>query len=117
LPTLVNASAAAEVMMAPLAYAGREAEQLRDAAMLELLYGSGLRVSELAGLDLDHLALESAEVRVLGKGRKERIVPLGSKAIAALSRYLEQRALLRHETSGAQDPQAVFLARRGNRLG
>ncbi|HEV8245198.1 MAG TPA: tyrosine recombinase XerC [Polyangiaceae bacterium] len=117
LPTLVNASAAAEVMTAPLAYAGREAEQLRDAAMLELLYGSGLRVSELAGLDLGHLALESAEVRVLGKGRKERIVPLGSKAIAALSRYLEQRALLRHERSGAQDPQAVFLARRGNRLG
>ncbi len=117
LPTLVNASAAAEVMAAPLARPGREAEQLRDAAMLELLYGSGLRVSELAALDLADLALESAELRVLGKGKKERIVPLGSKSVAALEAYLARRAELRHERSARQHESAVFLARRGGRLG
>ncbi len=117
LPTLVNASAAAEVMAAPLAAPGRESERLRDAAMLELLYGSGLRVSELAGLELADLALESAEVRVLGKGKKERIVPLGSKAIAALEAYLACRPELCHSRTGAQHASALFLARRGGRLG
>jgi len=117
LPTFVNASAAAEVMQAPLSTSAPAAERLRDAALLELLYGSGLRVSELAALDLENLALEAAEVRVLGKGRKERIVPLGSKASEAITRYLEQRGELRNERTGAQHPSAVFLGRRGTRLG
>jgi len=56
-------------------------------------------------------------VRVLGKGRKERIVPLGSKASEAITRYLEQRGELRNERTGAQHPSAVFLGRRGTRLG
>ncbi len=116
LPTFVNASAAGEVMQAPLSTSAPVAERLRDAALLELLYGSGLRVSELCALDLDHLSLESGEVRVLGKGRKERIVPLGSKASAAIESYLAQRGELVNQR-GSQHPRALFLGRRGTRLG
>ena len=60
---------------------------LRDAAILELLYSSGLRVSELVGVDWPHLDTESGAVRVLGKGRKERVVPVGRPALRALERY------------------------------
>jgi len=60
---------------------------LRDAAILELLYSSGLRVSELVGVDWPHLDTESGAVRVLGKGRKERVVPVGRPALRALDRY------------------------------
>jgi len=118
LPRFLPAEAAAEVMTAPLDQTrGREVEHLRDAVALELLYGSGLRVSELAGLDLDQLALDAAEVRVLGKGRKERIVPLGSKALSALHAYLPRRGELRHPRTRAQDPRALLLGRLGKRLG
>jgi integrase/recombinase XerC len=118
LPRFLTAEVASEVMAAPVAQTmGREVEHLRDAAALELLYGSGLRVSELASLDLDQLALEVGEVRVLGKGRKERIVPLGSKALLALEAYLPRRAELRHPRSLTQDPQALLLGRLGKRLG
>jgi integrase/recombinase XerC len=116
LPTLLNASAAAEVMEAPLSRGGREVERLRDAAMLELLYGSGLRVSELAALDVNDVSLGAGEVRVLGKGKKERIVPVGSKAIESLSRYLEQRGALSREGE-RESAKALFLGRRGTRLG
>jgi integrase/recombinase XerC len=84
--------------------------------MLETLYGSGLRVSELCGLDLDHLELPDS-VRVIGKGNKERIVPLGSHAAAALEAYLARRGELRHPKTGAIDPRAVFLSRLGLRIG
>lgn len=69
----------------------------RDLAMIELLYGCGLRVSELIGLRVADVDLEGGLVRCVGKGDKERVVPLGSHALAAVSRYLEQgrRALLR----------------------
>jgi integrase/recombinase XerC len=117
LPKFLSADHAAEVVEAPLASASSEPERLRDAAMLEMLYGSGLRVSELVGLDLDHLALDRDEVRVLGKGKKERLVPIGSKAHAALSTYLERRNELRHPRTGRQDPKSVFLGRHGTRLG
>jgi integrase/recombinase XerC len=116
LPTLLNASAAAEVMEAPLAREGRDVERLRDAAMLELLYGSGLRVSELAALDVNDVSLGAGEVRVLGKGKKERIVPVGSKAVESLARYLELRSEL--ERDGERNAaKALFLGRRGTRLG
>ncbi len=85
---------------------------LRDMALLEVLYGSGLRISEALGLDFVHLDLEQGLVRVMGKGRKERIVPLTPAAVERLRRYLEQR--------GAFNPppreQAVFLGKRGGRL-
>jgi integrase/recombinase XerC len=118
LPTFVTPSVAERLMGAPLEAAElREVEQLRDAALLELLYGSGLRVSELVGLDIENLSLENAELRVLGKGRKERIVPLGSKAIAAVVGYLARRRELGHPRTGALDPRALLLGRRGKRLG
>jgi len=115
LPRVLDAETAAEVMDAPRTR-DDGAESARDAALLELLYGSGLRVSELVGLDLEHVELESAEVRVLGKGNKERIVPLGSKACAALEAYLARRGELRARRT-APDGRALFLSRRGRRLG
>lgn len=117
LPRFLSAEAAAEVMSAPLQQApGSEAARLRDAVALELLYGSGLRVSELCSLDLEQLFLVEGEVRVLGKGRKERIVPLGSKALAALDAYLPRRLELAHPKTGDFDPRALLLGQRGKRL-
>jgi integrase/recombinase XerC len=89
-------------------------EGLRDLAMLELFYSSGLRLSELQGLNLASLDLLSDQVKVLGKGRKERIVPVGSRAVKALRRYLGAR----EEVAGlvGADRRAVFLGRRGKRL-
>lgn len=117
LPLFLSADAAGEVMRVPLDAAVSQAERVRDAAMLEVLYGSGLRVSELVGLDLDHVAFERDELRVLGKGKKERLVPLGGKAREAILAYLGSRPELRNERTGAQDPRALFLGRRGTRLG
>ena len=99
---------------AETAAAGGDFEALRDLAMLELFYSSGIRLSELRGLDLPALDLLSDQVKVLGKGRKERIVPVGSKAVSALRRYLEARGPIARR-QGAER-QAVFLSRRGRRL-
>ncbi len=91
---------------------------LRDRAILELLYGSGLRVSELAGLDLADLDFGTESLRVSGKGRNERIVPFGSKARAALEAYLSARAqlLAGGTAAGGRRPAALFVNRRGGRL-
>ncbi|MCK4536935.1 MAG: tyrosine recombinase XerC [Desulfuromonadales bacterium] len=82
---------------------------LRDQAIFELLYSSGLRVSELTGLDVGSIDLTEKLVRVLGKGRKERIVPIGRKAIDALKAYLVERNL-----PALDEP--MFLNARGGRL-
>ncbi len=82
----------------------------RDRAVLDLLYSSGLRVSELAAMDMDDLNLKEGLIKVRGKRKKERIVPVGSKAVKSLKVYLIERALVRHHT------QAVFLNRTGARL-
>ena len=91
-----------------------DAAVLRDRAILELLYASGLRVSELVGLDLRSVNFADGMLLVRGKGRKERIVPFGSKAKAALEDYLpaRQRILLERRASSA----ALFLNARGARL-
>jgi len=85
----------------------------RDKAVLELLYASGLRVSELVGLNAGDINLEERTVRVLGKGRKERIVPVGQKACEALHRYIELRPALVTEDN---DQEAIFINRHGTRL-
>ena len=85
---------------------------LRDRAMLEVLYGAGLRVSELVSLPLSGLDRRAGWLRVRGKGRKERIVPVGEPALEALDAYLEgARPLLARAAARASD--AVFLSRRG----
>ena len=86
---------------------------IRDVAMLELLYATGIRVGELVGLDLDHVDRDRNVVRVLGKGRKERAVPFGHPAARALERWLAHgRPALRVEGAGA----ALFLGARGRRI-
>jgi integrase/recombinase XerC len=85
---------------------------VRDRALLELLYATGLRVSELVALDLSDVDLASRQVRTLGKGRKERIVPFGVPAEAALREYLRERPTPRSR----KDPDAVFLNAGGGRL-
>jgi integrase/recombinase XerC len=101
LPTLVSQSAAAEIVETPM--------HLRDRVALELMYGSGLRVSELCGLDLGDVDLRERRVRVIGKGNKERIVPLGDKAAEAITAYLAER--------GRSEERALLLSSRGKRLG
>jgi integrase/recombinase XerC len=86
---------------------------LRDLAILELLYATGIRVSELTGLDLDDLDAERRVVRVFGKGRKERMVPYGAPAANAVRSWIDRgRAELRSDTSGP----ALFLGARGGRI-
>jgi integrase/recombinase XerC len=90
--------------------------RLRDTAVVEVLYGSGLRVSEAVGLDLGDIDLEARLVRVLGKGGKERRVPLGAKSVAALERYLTRRAEVVTVRGSTPHPTALFVNRAGDRL-
>ncbi|MDH2915060.1 tyrosine recombinase XerC [Kosakonia sp. HypNH10] len=83
---------------------------VRDRAMLEVMYGAGLRLSELVNLDIKHLDLESGEVWVLGKGSKERRVPIGRNAVSWVEHWLDLRELF-----GAQD-DALFLSKLGKRI-
>jgi site-specific recombinase XerD len=98
----------------------RTALALRDRALIETAYAAGLRISELAAADLGSLDLRRAEIRVLGKGRKERIGILGRPALRAISAYLEdgRPALLRRRADPDGDPPAeLFLNHRGAPLG
>jgi integrase/recombinase XerD len=106
------------VLRARVECAGDDPLACRDQAILELLYGSGLRISELVGLDLDALDLDDGMVRVLGKGDKERVVPVGRSARAALHAYLDRaRPRLRGVAVRRRgDSDAVFLNARGGRI-
>ncbi|MEJ5186623.1 MAG: site-specific tyrosine recombinase XerD [Candidatus Geothermincolales bacterium] len=110
LPRVISQSEVERLLEQPFP---RDPAGLRDRAILETLYATGMRVSELVGLDLDDLDLGEAEVRVMGKGSRERVVPLGSKALAALEDYLREGrpALVRSSVQ-----RALFLNSRGRRL-
>jgi integrase/recombinase XerC len=108
LPHTLTPDALARLLDGPV-----EAEPvaLRDLAMFELMYSSGLRLAELVGLDLADVDRERGEVRVTGKGRKTRIVPVGRAALSALVAWLEVRPML------ARDERALFVGARGQRIG
>jgi len=94
-----------------LTHTAHDALAARDTALMELLYSSGLRLTELTELTVRDLDLQAAQVRVLGKGRKERIVPVGAWALKAIREWLSQRPAL-----AAVDEQAVFVGKNGRRL-
>jgi len=87
--------------------------ELRDRALFELAYGSGLRAEELVSLDLDAVGFDSETVRVEGKGGKTRLVPAGEHALRALARYLERA---RPALAAGEHDRALFLSRSGRRL-
>jgi integrase/recombinase XerC len=89
-----------------------DALAVRDRAIMELFYSSGLRLAELVGLDLAHIDLPDRTVRVLGKGAKTRVVPVGRKAVEAVRAWLRERAAV----AGA-DTMALFVGRNGGRVG
>ena len=110
--TVADASLAMDVMAARV---GEEDGPIsnRDAAMLEILYASGARVSELCGLDLEDIDYARQTIRVLGKGKKERTIPIGKPAMRALESWLKEgRDLL----AGPKSERAVFLGARGKRI-
>ena len=94
---------------------GDEFGPTRDLAILELFYSTGVRLAELCGLNLEDLDLLADQAKVRGKGRKERIVPVGSRAVLALRRYLNLREPV--VARPGTDRRAVFVSRRGKRLG
>src|SRR5258708_23729450 len=101
------------------AVTGDEPRAQRDRALLELLYGTGIRISEAVGLDVDDLDLDDGTLRVLGKGSKERVVPIGRGARTAVDTYLRDgRLVLRRARSRrtVRDADAVVLNARGGRI-
>ncbi|MBI2994325.1 MAG: tyrosine recombinase XerC [Gammaproteobacteria bacterium] len=107
LPAALDVDQAAALMAVP----GDDAPAVRDRAMLELMYSSGLRLSELTGLNLDGVDFQDATVTVLGKGRKSRVVPVGRHAIAALKAWLAVRPSV-----ASVGEQALFVSGRGTRI-
>ena len=89
---------------------------LRDLAILEVLYSCGIRVAELAGLNLSSIDFNQRLVKVLGKGNKERIVPIGRQALKAVEDYIEATLLLRKKIQGDIEDGPLFLNYRGGRL-
>lgn len=112
LPRVPNAETLDEMFRVAQEAATDEAG-VRDVVVIELLYGCGLRVSELVGLDLEDLRLDEKRLQVRGKGKKERLVPVNGHALEALRRYLKERAAW----PNAATQSALFLTRRGRRLG
>jgi integrase/recombinase XerC len=116
LPRFLTVEQAFRVMDAP-PKEDKRAKPLkaRDQALLETLYGTGVRVSELAGMNIDHCDFTESQVRVLGKGGKERVVPLGKSAVEAIQAYLPDRNGLFEKVKDG-DRDALWLSRNGRRL-
>ena len=112
LPTTLDA----DQMGRLLAFRVDDSLSMRDKAIMELFYSSGLRLSELVGLDLSSLDLADRTVRVLGKGAKSRVLPVGRFAILALRRWLAERSELLGPALAADPAGAVFIGRGGRRL-
>ena len=111
LPKPISISQAMLLLEQPAKLSTPEAK--RDRAILELLYASGMRVSELVSLNLDDINIDGGDVRCFGKGHKERIIPIAPRAALTVKRYLQEaRPHLSHNDA----EQALFLNRRGNRL-
>lgn len=116
LPKLAAATTLGDVLDALAARAeGGDPQHLRDHAMLELLYATGMRVAELCGLDVDDLDRQRATALVLGKGSKQRVVPFGTPALRAVEAYLVRGRGALAARAGAASP-AVFLGARGGRI-
>lgn len=114
LPRHLPVEQVAEAMEAP---ATERFSGMRDRAILEMLYGGGIRLGELVGLNLSSLDLAEGTIKVIGKGRKERIAPIGAKAQEALKAYLQRRAEILLECDMSQvEAGALFLNGRGKRL-
>ncbi|SPF67775.1 Integrase, catalytic domain [Propionibacterium ruminifibrarum] len=114
LPQTITQADARELMDAAAAAAAESEgpKGARDVAILEVLYGSGIRVGELCGLDVGDIDAGSGTARVLGKGNKERVVPLGAPALTAVDAWLAQRGQWARPASG----HAMFLGVRGGRI-
>lgn len=115
-PRFLTVDETLKVVESPSHDEGREDRLVsRDRAILELMYAAGVRVSELAGLDLDHIDLGERSGRVIGKGDKERRIFFGEEAARALAAWLVDRPSC-VDAHGAQDGHALFLSRFGSRL-
>ena len=114
LPEILDVKSAEIAMQSLEAYAEESGEltAIRNLAMVEMLYATGARVSELCGLDIKDIDWERQTIRVLGKGNKERVIPIGRPAIAALEKWLQVRSQLANEKS----KDALFLGARGKRI-
>jgi len=106
LPEFLSEEETVKLLEAPK---GKEALSLRDRAILETFYSTGIRISELVGLDIDHVDFISNIVKVFGKGKKERLVPIGDKALSVIREYLD-------EMERKEEAQALFLNKNGRRI-
>ncbi len=113
LPRTLDTDQVAQLLNAP----AREWHNMRDHAIMELFYSSGLRLSELVGANITSIDFDESTIRVLGKGRKERLVPVGKEAINALKTWLTIRQDLPRKKALLKEPEALFLNESGGRLG
>lgn len=114
LPTVVDETALANLF--DLEYFSKDVWGLRDRAIMELLYSSGIRLNELVNLSIDNFDERNMVIKVRGKGRKERIIPIGIPAIGAILAYLEKRDVYFEEKQADYDRGVIFNAKNGKKV-